>query len=250
MSKLKQTETVSSNNNDIRARIGYLAIANAGIIENDMFSMKPEGVFLHFTRIPMGTEVNIENLAGMEAGIGNAVDSLMSGRDDLDVICYNCTSGSFVIGEEKIINKIEEKRPSVKGTTMFTGVVNALHALNVRKIAVGTAYTDDINELERKFLEERGFDVLTMKGLNLLTDVEMNNVTPDELVDFAVSIDQPEAEAIFLSCGGLRSAEAVQRIEDIVQKPVISSNQASFWNCLRLAGIQDKIEGFGKLFNY
>src|SRR5690625_5316741 len=114
MSKLKQTETVSSNINDIRARIGYLAIANAGIIENDMFSMKPEGVFLHFTRIPMGTEVNIENLAGMEAGIGNAVDSLMSGRDDLDVICYNCTSGSCVIGEEKIINKIEKKQPNEK----------------------------------------------------------------------------------------------------------------------------------------
>lgn len=250
MSLLKQNEADSSNNNDVRARIGFLAIANAGIIENDMFSMKPDGVFLHFTRIPMGTEVNIKNLAGMEEGIGYAVDTIMSGRDDLDVICYNCTSGSFVIGEEKIINKIEEKRPSAKGTTMFTGVVHALQTLDVRKIAVGTAYTDDINELERKFLEDRGFEVITIKGLNLLTDVDMNDVTPEALVDFAISIDQPEAEAIFLSCGGLRSTEVVQTIEDKVQKPVITSNQASFWNCLRQAGIQDKIAGFGKLFQY
>ncbi|MGM8365257.1 maleate cis-trans isomerase family protein [Virgibacillus sp. W0181] len=239
-----------TKNNLIRTRIGFLAIANAGIIENDMFSMKPDGVFLHFTRIPMGTEVSIKNLSGMEKSIGSSVDTLMPGREELSVICYNCTSGSFVIGEEKVINKIEEKRPEVKGTTMISGVVNALHTLNVRRIAVGTAYTNDINELESKFLKDKGFDVLHIKGLNLKTDVEMNNVSPEELVDFAISLDHPEAEAIFLSCGALRSTEVVATIEEKVNKPVITSNQASFWNCLRLAGIEDNVKGFGKLFEH
>lgn len=247
---LVQDKTILRKNNGIRARIGFLAIANAGIIENDMFSIKPDRVFLHFTRISMEKEVSIENLADTAEGIGYALDTLMSGRDDLDVICYNCTSGSFVIGEENIINKIEENRPEVKGTTMFTGVVNALKALDVKKIAVGTAYTKDINELERKFLENKGFDVLQIKGLNLKTDIEMNNISPEELIDFSISLDHHEADAIFLSCGALRTTEVIAMIELKIKKPVLTSNQASFWNCLRLAGINDNIKGFGKLFEH
>ena len=59
-----------------------------------------------------------------------------------------------------------------------------------------------------------------------------------------------EAEAIFLSCGGIRSTEVIDEIEKRVGKPVITSNQAQFWSCLRRAGIKDNLKGFGKLFDH
>jgi len=230
-----------------RAQIGYVLVANADLTEDDLFAMKPAGVGVHFTRARMDTECTVASLAGMEKTLADAVATLMPGRDDLDVICYSCTSGSVVIGEERVIEELSRARPGVRATTLLTGVVDALGTLDARRIVVGTAYTDDINRQEAEYLEGRGFEVLNIEGLGLLTDREMNRVTPEFLAEFARAIDRPEADAIFLSCGALRAIDAIEAVERATGKPIVASNQASFWHCLRLAGIQDRIEGFGRL---
>jgi maleate isomerase len=75
----------------------------------------------------------------------------------------------------------------------------------------------------------------------------MNRVSPKFLVEFCRSIDRPDGDAMFISCGALRSTFVIERLESILRKPVIGSNQASMWHCLRLAGIGDAIPGFGRL---
>ena len=232
-----------------RARLGFVCVANAGLTEGEMFAMKPDGVGLSFTHMPMQTDCTVANLAQMEHDLDSALSGFLPGRDDVDVVCYNCTSGSFVIGEDKIRRKIEHGRDAVRGTTLLTGVVSALEAVNARRIAIGTAYTPDIDELERAYFEARGFDISEIRGLNLLTDTEMNRVSPEYLARFAQSLDGPDVDAIFLSCGALRSLEIVDRVERTLGKPVLCSNQASFWHCLRLAGIGDRISGFGRLLS-
>ena len=57
----------------------------------------------------------------------------------------------------------------------------------------------------------------------------------------------PDAEAVFVSCGALRSVEVIDEIEAVVDKPVVTSNQAMLWHCLRLAGIDDRLDGMGRL---
>lgn len=230
-----------------RARLGFVCVANAGLTEGDMFRMCPEGVGLSFTHMRIQTECTLENLARMEHDIDDALSGFVPGRNDLDVLCYNCTSGSFVIGEDVIRGKLEATRPTVKGTTLLTGVVAALHALDVKSVSVGTAYTPDIDKLEKVYFQDQGISVATIKGLSLRTDVEMNKVSPNYLHDFALALDQPESDAIFLSCGALRSLEIIDEVERKLNKPVLCSNQASFWHCLRLAGVDDQITGFGRL---
>jgi len=92
-----------------------------------------------------------------------------------------------------------------------------------------------------------GFDVLDIQGLNITNDADMVKVTPDFIKEFALSIDRQDAQAIFISCGALRSIDVVDKIEEIVGKPVIVSNQAMIWETLRLAGIKDVIDGYGSL---
>ena len=89
-----------------------------------------------------------------------------------------------------------------------------------------------------------------LQGLNLTTGIEFGQVTPAYWKQFAQELDRPDADAVFLSCGGIRALEVVQEIEDAIGKPVITSNQAQFWSCLRRAGIMDKLTGFGKIFQY
>ncbi len=210
--------------------------------------MRPPGVGLSFTHVRMQTECTVASLAGMEHDLDDALSALVPARHDVDVICYNCTSGSFVIGENKIVRKLERNRRHVIGTTLLSGVVAAFRALDVRTVSIGTAYTPDIDELEKKYFEEQGFKVIHIEGLGLMTDVQMNCVSPSFLHDFALSLDRPEADAIFLSCGALRSLEVIESVERELGKPAICSNQASFWHCLRLCGIDDQLYGFGQLF--
>jgi maleate isomerase len=124
-----------------------------------------------------------------------------------------------------------------------------LRELGARKLVVGTPYLDEINTAEAEFLVAKGFDVLDIQGLNLTTGIEFGQVTPAFWKKFALAIDRPEADAIFLSCGGIRSLEVVEEIEQATGKPVITSNQAQFWSCLRRAGIGDQIKGFGQIFS-
>ena len=231
-----------------RAQIGYVLVANADLSEADFFAMKPPGVGVHFTRVPMPREVGVATLAAMERDLAGAAASMMPGRDDLDVISYSCTSGTFVIGEERVIAELRRLNPRPKATTMLSASVAALEALGARRIVLGTAYTPDLTTLEVAFLASKGIDVVRAEGLSLKSDEEMNRVTPDWLARFASEIDTPDADALFLSCGALRVLPVIDVIEAAIAKPVVFSNQANFWHCLRLAGIDDRIEGFGRLF--
>ena len=53
---------------------------------------------------------------------------------------------------------------------------------------------------------------------------------------------------MFVSCTSLRILKAVEEIEHEVGVPVVSSNMALFWHLLRLAGVNDELERFGRLF--
>ena len=98
------------------------------------------------------------------------------------------------------------------------------------------------------YLIKKGFDVINIQGLNIDNGVSFGKVTPSYWKKFALEIDEPNADAIFLSCGGIRSLDVVEEIENLIKKPVITSNQAQMWSCLRRAGIRDQISGFGKIF--
>ena len=133
---------------------------------------------------------------------------------------------------------------------LLTGVIDALHELDIHKLVIGTPYLDEINTAEAEVLIKKGFEILDIQGLNLETGIEFGRVTPAYWKKFALEIDQPDADAIFLSCGGIRSLEVVDQIEQAVGKPVITSNQAQMWSCLRRAGIMDELEGFGQIFKH
>jgi maleate isomerase len=127
-------------------------------------------------------------------------------------------------------------------------VLQALRTLQAKRIVVTTPYLDDVNNLEARYLQDQGFEILEFQGMNIRKDPDMRRVVPKFIQDYARNLDRPDAEAIFISCGGLRSLEIVDALEQEVGKPVVVSNQAMLWNTLRLAGIEDKIEGYGRLF--
>ncbi len=229
-----------------RAQIGFILISNDDLVEEEMIRLAPPGVGIHFTRLPGVVECTVETLMAMEKGLADAASRFVS-ENGFDAVCFACTSASALIGEERVKEELLRGAPIARPTSLINGVIHALRTLQVRRIVVATPYLDEINTLEEKYLRKQGFDVLDMQGMNILSGDEMYRVTPDFILEYATTLDRPEAEAIFVSCGGLRSLEIVDALEQKVGKPVVASNQAMFWDTIRLAGIEDKIEGYGQL---
>ncbi|MBY2994926.1 arylmalonate decarboxylase [Rhizobium leguminosarum] len=230
-----------------KAKIGFVLLAMEQTIEEDIFKLAPAGVGVHFQRAPMANKVNVDTLAAMASGIGDAA-ALVVPEVQLDVICYGCTSGSVVIGEEKVFAELNRGAPGAKPTSIISGVMRALEAVNAKKITIATPYVDPVNEIERVYMQERGFDILNIQGLNIENDEDMVRVTPDYIFEFAKQVDLADSDAIFISCGALRSVDVIQALEADTGKPVITSNQAMMWDCLRLAGVNDRSDKYGRLF--
>lgn len=230
-----------------RAKIGFVLLASEQTIESDMMRWAPPGVGLHFTRGENPDQITAESLAAMIGSLAPAA-SVLAPDAGLDVICYACTSGSVVMGEEQVCAELRKGNPGAHPTTLVSGVFAALDAMGATKVTVATPYLDEVNRIEADYMRALGYDVLSIEGLNITNDSDMVRVTPSYIRDFAISLDHPEAEAIFVSCGALRTIEVIDEIEAATGKPCVASNQAMLWHCLRLAGIDDQIDGLGQLF--
>lgn len=230
-----------------RAKLGFILMSTDLAGEADFADMAPDGVGIHITRLKTEDYTTNETLS---RHIEHMADAAARIQPDMkpNVVSYSCTSGSIVIGEERVMDEIRKGAPWARPMCLVTGVVDALHELGAKKLVVGTPYLDEVNTVEAEFLLEKGFDVLDIQGLNLATGSQMGKVTPAYWKQFALDIDLPDADAIFLSCSGIRALEVVEEIEQATGKPVITSNQAQFWSCLRRAGITDQLTGFGQIF--
>ncbi len=230
-----------------RARLGFVVLAMEQTVEEDMMRLAPPGVGVHFSRAPMANQVTAANLAAMVAGLAGAA-SLLLPDADLDVVCYACTSGSVVMGEEAVCAELARGCPGAVPTTLVSGVFAALDALGARRVVVATPYLDEVNRIEADYMATRGYEVLDLAGMGITDDADMVRVAPGYIRDLAVEVDRPDADAVFVSCGALRTVDVIDEIEEATGKPCVASNQAMLWHCLRLAGIEDRLPGLGTLF--
>lgn len=233
-----------------RAKVGIITPGVNTALEPELYAMAPKGVSFHANKLMLTGKATPESYHQMEADTERAARELETA--EVDVIAWACTSGSVLMPPRLIEEKIEH----VAGCPAFctiTAVIAALKALNVRRVALGTPYVSFINETEIDFLEKVGFEVVSMYGLELgVTQEErrgIGRVPPQSLHRFARHIDNDKAEAIFISCANMAAVHEIEQVEADRGKPVITSNLATFWHALRIAGVNDRIQGFGRLLS-
>ena len=141
------------------------------------------------------------------------------------------------------------KATGLPSTTMSTGIVEGLKALNARKIAVATAYDEDVSRRLKVFLEESGFQVLSVKGLGIVNFRDRGPVTADELFNFSASVYEgvPKSDALVISCGALKTLDLIVPLEKRCKVPVVSSTPHALWASVRLLGLSGQAKGYGML---
>jgi len=227
-------------------KIGLLVPSVNTVVEPETNRMAPEGINIYAARMRNAT-VDVENTKDMLSHVNRATDELASAK--MDVIAFACTAGSFfegTSGEQELKTTIE-RIAGVPAVTTSGAVIEALQTLKLKKIVVATPYPDDMNNLERKFFAVNGFDVLDIKGLGIVDAWSIGTVKPEETYEFARKVFNSDADGMFISCTNLRTIEIIERLEREIGKPVVTSNQATFWACLKALGYAEAIQGYGKL---
>jgi maleate isomerase len=234
-----------------RARLGVLVPSGIVVTEPEFSRMTPKGVSCHFHRIAFrgeGSESEVlETLRRVEQSVGDATEMICHVRPA--VVALTGTGVSFIGGygyDQKIIRQIKEKSGGLPATTTSSSVIDALIKLGVKKISMATPYLEPVARIGMKFVEDSGIRVLEMKWLGK-AGFDIAEVSSETLYNLVKAVDRPESEAIFISCTTLHTIELIKYLEEDLRKPVITSNQATLWNMLRLAGVNEKIEGFGQL---
>ena len=101
----------------------------------------------------------------------------------------------------------------------------------------------------RRRIVESGFQVPVMGSWNITDDGKVARLSAETLRRAAVELGtHSEVDAVFVACTSIRLAASVESLEREIGKPVLSSNHATAWHCLRLAGYDDEVPGYGKLF--
>lgn len=99
------------------------------------------------------------------------------------------------------------------------------------------------------FLEESGFEVLTVQGMNIESFRDAPPVTQDDVLKLAIRTREevPGADAMLISCGALRTIDILVPFEERCKLPVVSSNPHALWDAVRLAGLSGRALGYGSL---
>ena len=230
-----------------RAKIGMIVLDTDGTMEFETGRiLARDGVAVYGTRIPMGTTVTLETLRAMEPAITAAAREILP-DEDLDVIAYCCTSGTAAIGKERIFALIHAGRPAVACTTPIVAGVAAARALGIRRLAVLTPYVEEVSLSIRDFIRREGIDVPVLATFNTADDREVRRISAASLREAILEAGRGDVEAVFVSCTSLYVTPAIAECEAALGKPVLASNQAMAWHCLRLAGVNDRVAGFGRL---
>ncbi len=182
-------------------------------------------------------------------GILPAARELAANRPDAIMVIG--TSLTFYRGFEAHEQLLAQLRDAtgLPVSTMSAAVVEGLRALGARRIAVCTAYGDEVNRRLRDFLVASGFDVLALRGFGLEEFGGPSRKSEEEIIELAgkACAEAPGAEGLLISCGGLRTLPVGKTVEERYGVPVVSSTPAAFWKAMRLTGESARVQGYGKL---
>lgn len=221
-----------------RSRIGIIIPSSNTTMESEFWAYPPEGVSIHTSRLPL-RRVTEKELIDMSNEAEKCAKLLSDA--EVDVIVYGCTTGSLIKGKgyDKEIERRINQATGIPVISTARAVVDALNEKGVKKIAVATPYTDEINQKEKDFLTENGFEVSEIKGLGIEENIEIGKQPPYIAYSLGKEVIRahPEAEALFISCTNFRTFGIITALSRDIGRPVFSSNQASLWCALKECGV-------------
>ena len=165
-------------------------------------------------------------------------------------VVWACTSGSFVFGWDGAHEQVRELSATAGLPTSSTSFAfaHAMRALGVEQVAIAATYPEDVADHFRAFLKAAGAEVVAMRGSGIITAAEVGTWGREEVLHLARGRRPPDAQAVLLPDTALHTAAWIPDLEECLGKPVLTANQVTVWEGLRLLGQEVSSERLGGLF--
>lgn len=216
----------------------------------EAYEMYPSGV--RFLALGVGLERMTPE--GYDQVVGRIVPAAkklaVDGANAIDVMGTSLTFYKGAAFNQQLKESIT-KATGLPATTMSTAIVEGLKAVGGHRLAVATAYNDEVNHRLHTFLDESGFEILVVKGMGIERFEDRPPVTQAELIQFTTSVwkTAPKADAILISCGALKTLKILAPLEQRCGVPVVSSLPHALWAGVRLLGLNGRAPGYGILLS-
>ncbi len=235
-------------NKNQNPKIGLIALASDYTIEKDFINViKDKKIDFFVNRIECFNPLTSENLIKMSEKVTEVTKDILP-NEKIDCVVYGCTSGTIAAGYQSIEKKIKKVKPEAEVTTPSTASIKALKRLNLNKIAIFTPYPKKLNDEVIDFFKKENFQITSNSYFDIASDIDIGKIDSNYLYDVLSKMDLKGADALFISCTALPALSIIDKLEKKLGKIVLSSNQVLIWDTLEKIGVNDSINGFGKLF--
>ena len=172
-------------------------------------------------------------------------------RDGLDAVVWACTSGSFVFGWEGAHEQVEKLQRSagVPASSTSLAFVRAVAHLGLTRVAVAASYPRDVAEHFVALLDRSGVAVTAMSTAEMVTAEEVGRLDGDGVAELVRSVDLRDAQALLVPDTAMHTLGVLADLERVAGMPVLTANQVTVWEGLRLAGPTPDAPGLGSLFS-
>ena len=237
-----------------RRKFGVLGPSTNTVVQPDFDDMRPAGVTNHYSRIftPNANAVSNESFrAGTEIIAANVLDAVRSVMTcSPDYLVMGMSAVTFINGE-KGANAFVKEVEDASGIKISIGSHSCTAAMrtygNVRRIAILSPYWPVMNTEAIRYFTDMGFEVVRDVCLQCRSWTAIAEQTTETLRSKLIELDGDDIDAIVQIGTNLSMVRLAAAAELWLGKPVIAINTATYWHALRANGINDKIEGFGRL---
>lgn len=230
-------------------RIGCIVPTINVVAEQDFIALSRDHSSVHFARADIDRTTTIPEQFNQMVAAAPMLAAQLA-KAEVEAVAFACTSASFFQGpgsDAEIAGAMsaEAKIPAV---TTSSAVIEAFQHLDAQRIAIATPYVEWVWRAEREFFQAAGFDVPSIGGQNKDGGSSINRMSKTEVWDLVLSHDHADADIMFVSCTDLPVLGLIGELEQALKKPVVSSNQATYWAVSRILGL-GPVDGYGRLLS-
>jgi maleate isomerase len=245
-----------------QTRIGILTPHADIVPETEFNALAPGGISIHAARIPFGgykpggtmdptiAEDPVRAIADPPA-VDDAAEMLAMAP--LHAIVFGFTSSSFVRGaadDAALKSRLETRTRGIPVVITCAAAATALAALSAKRVALISPpwFSAGMAQQGARYFQSQGLEVVYSAPADLPSDQQA--IQPDRLYDWVRSHVPKSAEAIFIGGNGFRAIGVIKALEETLDRPVLSANQAAFWCALRLTGTRAPVTNYGRIFEF
>ncbi|HET9489275.1 MAG TPA: hypothetical protein VFR64_05945 [Methylomirabilota bacterium] len=175
--------------------------------------------------------------------------SQLLGTARVELVILAQTSASlFADDYDEIVTKRMSVGAGAPAITSAQAVGRAVRALGARRIAIVSPYTEEVGQRAARYFETKhALHAVAVEGFRATDAYAIGQLGPEHALEAFARIDRPEIEVFVVPGGNFPTMSSVASWERQFNKPVVTTNQASFWAMLRAFDSADRLPALGRL---